>query len=81
MTQPGVYWMLDAPFIRIIGLYSNCLENPGFLEGDKGRNTSQLDWLKKTLKSISSKKDNKALIIATHHPPLIARLVTPVAPR
>src|SRR5690242_18850390 len=23
MTQPGVYWMLDAPFARIIGLYSN----------------------------------------------------------
>jgi hypothetical protein len=23
MTQPGVYWMLDAPFVQIIGLYSN----------------------------------------------------------
>jgi 3',5'-cyclic AMP phosphodiesterase CpdA len=69
MTQPGVYWMLDAPFVQIIGLYSNCLENPGFLEGDGGNDSSQLDWLKKTLRSISSKKSNKALIIATHHPP------------
>jgi hypothetical protein len=69
MTQPGVYWMLDAPFVRIIGLYSNCLENPGFLEGDGGNDSSQLDWLKTTLKSISGKKNNKALIIATHHPP------------
>ncbi len=69
MTQPGVYWMLDAPFVRVVGLYSNCLENPGFLEGDGGKDSSQLDWLKKTLKWISGKKDNKALVIATHHPP------------
>jgi hypothetical protein len=72
MTQPGVYWMLDAPFVRIIGLYSNCLENPGFLEGDGGKDSSQLDWLKKTLKSISGKNANKALVIATHHPPYSA---------
>lgn len=72
MTQPGVYWMLDAPFVRIIGLYSNCLENPGFLEGDGGNDSSQLDWLKKTLKSISGKNANKALVIATHHPPYSA---------
>jgi hypothetical protein len=69
MTQPGVYWMLDAPFIRIVGLYSNLLENPGFLEGNKGRDKSQLDWLKKTLQWVSSKNDHKSLIIATHHPP------------
>jgi len=69
MTQPGVYWMLDAPFVRVVGLYSNCLENPGFLEGDGGKDSSQLEWLKKILKWISGKKDNKALVIATHHPP------------
>lgn len=69
MTQPGVYWMLDAPFLRIIGLYSNRLENPGFLEGDGGDDSSQLDWLKKTLKGLSRNKNRKALIIATHHPP------------
>ncbi len=61
--------MLEAPFVRIIGLYSNCLENPGFLEGDGGKDSSQLEWLQTTLKSLSGKKDNKALIIATHHPP------------
>jgi len=69
MTQPGVYWLLDAPFVRIIGLYSNCLENPGFLEGNGGNDKSQLDWLKKTLKAVAGKQDNKALVIATHHPP------------
>src|SRR6202158_1031574 len=48
MTQPGVYWLLDAPFVRIIGLYSNLLEKPGFLQGmtEAGKSdTSQLDWL------------------------------------
>jgi hypothetical protein len=69
MTQPGVYWLLDAPFVRVIGLYSNCLENPGFLEGDGGKDRSQLDWLEKTLKSIAGNNDKKALLIATHHPP------------
>jgi hypothetical protein len=68
MTQPGVYWLLDAPFVRIIGLYSNLLENPGFLEG-AGGDMSQLDWLKTTLGAIAKLRDHKALIIATHHPP------------
>ena len=72
MTQPGVYWLLDAPFVRIIGLYSNRLENPGFLEAidTNGKaDLSQIDWLKKTLATIAKSKDKKALIIATHHPP------------
>ena len=72
MTQPGVYWLLDAPFVNIVGLYSNRLENPGFLEGidAKGKeDDSQIVWLKKTLNSISRQKKKKALIIATHHPP------------
>jgi hypothetical protein len=72
MTQPGVYWLLDAPFLRIIGLYSNKLENPGFLQGKKDNgdvDTSQLDWLKATLTKISKNKSKKALLIATHHPP------------
>lgn len=68
MTQPGVYWLLDSPFLRIIGLYSNRLENPGFLEGDGGQDRSQIKWLAKTLRSVAGKND-RALIIATHHPP------------
>jgi 3',5'-cyclic AMP phosphodiesterase CpdA len=71
MTQPGVFWLLDTPFARIIGLYSNRLENPGYLQAiTSGQNdTSQIDWLKKTLGTISKAKDQKALVIATHHPP------------
>ncbi|HEV2690142.1 MAG TPA: metallophosphoesterase, partial [Bryobacteraceae bacterium] len=67
MTQPGVYWMLEAPFARIIGLYSNLLENPGFLEGHGDK--SQLTWLTKALAAVAKLKDGKALILATHHPP------------
>ncbi len=71
MTQPGVYWLLEAPFVRIIGLYSNLLENPGYIEGiTNGKaDTSQLDWLARTLSSIATAKQKKALIVATHHPP------------
>src|SRR5262249_36495244 len=51
VAQPGAYWMLDAPFVRVIGLYSNLLENPGYLQGRNNghEDKSQLDWLKRTL--------------------------------
>jgi len=71
MTQPGVYWMLDAPFVRIVGLYSNRLENPGSLDGMNNgvTDTSQTTWLQQTLATIAQANDGKALVIATHHPP------------
>lgn len=72
MTLPGVYWLIDAPFARVIGLYSNRLENPGYLEGRtaKGKDDlSQLAWLETTLKAIAKMKEKKALIVAAHHPP------------
>ena len=31
MIQPGVYFTLQAPLVRILGLYSNMLENPGVI--------------------------------------------------
>lgn len=71
MTQPGVYWFLDAPFVQIIGLYSNLLENPGFLDGitDGKPDNSQIEWLGQTLSAVGKAKQKKALILATHHPP------------
>ena len=60
--------MLGETLVRLIGLYSNLQENPGYLEG-AGSNTSQLDWLKSILTAIAKIKDHKALVIATHHPP------------
>ena len=72
MILPGIYWRLETPFVRVLGLYSNLLEDPGCLEGrtDDGRpDISQLEWLTTSLNDIAAKKDGKALIIATHHPP------------
>jgi hypothetical protein len=71
MTLPGVYWLLDAPFVRIIGLYSNLLENPGYLHGKTASgklDMTQLEWFKDTLSGLAN-KEQKALVIATHHPP------------
>jgi hypothetical protein len=71
MTQPGVYWCLDAPFVQIIGLYSNSAENPGFISGPT-IGQAQKTWLVSTLKTIKAARKNgprKALLFATHHPP------------
>jgi len=71
MNQPGVYWLLDAPFVQIIGLYSNSAENPGFISGQIPGN-HQKQWLITTLKTIGAARKNgnrKALLFATHHPP------------
>jgi Calcineurin-like phosphoesterase len=61
MTQPYVYWTLEAPFTRIIGLYSNV---DGSLDA-RGTNEQQR-WL--TNQMAASSKD-ECLILAVHHPP------------
>lgn len=74
MTQPGVYWRLDAPFLDLVGLYSNIAEGPGFLSGGGG-DESQKDWLKKVLRAIAADRatgKRKGLILAVHHPPFSA---------
>src|SRR5216684_5922529 len=68
MTQPGVYWLLSAPFVNIIGLYSNIAEGPGSILG-ANKDDKQLQWLGKTLSNLKQTADNRALVIATHHPP------------
>jgi hypothetical protein len=75
MIQPGVYFVLDAPFVRIIGLYSNVLEDPGVISSENGRyprvGDQQLTFLTNQLNQI--KKDNfrGAVIVAVHHPPQV----------
>lgn len=77
MTEPGVYWLLDAPFVQIIGLYSNTVDGPGYLFG-KGNDQSQVKWLEKTLADLAKGRpkngqgSRKALIAAVHHPPFSA---------
>jgi Calcineurin-like phosphoesterase. len=74
MNQPGVYYLLDAPFVQIIALYSNAAENPGFISGDIP-GSAQKTWMANTLKAIATARKNgrrKALVFATHHPPFTA---------
>jgi len=73
MTQPGVYFTLDAPFVKIIGLYSNTSEGTtqGVISGSVVGN-AQLNFLKQQLTAAAQQRKSKkqfALIIAVHHPP------------
>ncbi len=73
MTQPGVYFTLDAPFVRIIGLFSNALEDPGVISSDGKKWPAvpnyQLDFLSAQLQRIKTEKYKGAVLLATHHPP------------
>ena len=50
MNQPGVYFTLDAPFVSIVGLYTNALDGPGILSTQSGHypdvGEEQLEFLK-----------------------------------
>lgn len=77
MTQPGVYFTLDAPFIRIIGLFSNSLEDPGVISSETTSGKAnwpdvpdfQLSYLQAQLARIQQEKYAGAVVIAVHHPP------------
>lgn len=60
MTQPYCYWRLDAPFVHVIGLYSN-------IDGqfDRRGESRQQAWLVEQLRSAPA---DKWLIVAAHHP-------------
>src|SRR5579863_1152210 len=58
MTQPGVYFTLNAPFVKIIGLYSNTSETTGVI-GDKTTGTAQLDFLLAQLKEAAAQRAAK----------------------
>ncbi len=73
MIQPGVYFTLEAPFVRILGLYSNVLEDPGVISDENGTNTvldeRQVTFLSTALARVKSDNFTGAVIIAVHHPP------------
>jgi hypothetical protein len=73
MTQPGAYFTLDAPFVRIIGLFSNALEDPGVISSEGGKwpgvPDAQLDYLTAQLQRIHKENYKGAVLIAVHHPP------------
>lgn len=64
MTQPYVYWTLKAPFVTIIGLYSNV---DGLLDGPG--TTTQEWWLGEQLKAAASDDNSCCTLVAVHHPP------------
>lgn len=73
MIQPGVYFTFDAPFVRILGLYSNVLEDPGVIS-DQNKTYIKLDqrqvaFLTAALRRVQSDKFTGAVIVAVHHPP------------
>ncbi len=78
MTQPGVYFTLDAPFVSIIGLYSNVLDSGAGVISSQGGHfpivDDQLDFLKSELARLKPDRNanKRAVIIAVHHPPLSA---------
>jgi uncharacterized protein YukJ len=65
LTQPGVYFTLNAPLVCIIGLYSNCGESLGWLNDD------QLTFLYSELTRLKAlrRKGLPAVILAIHHFP------------
>jgi len=73
MIQPGVYYTFDAPFVRILGVYSNVLEDPGVISDQGGTypalDQRQITFLTTALKRVKSESYAGALIIAVHHPP------------
>ncbi|HLH33761.1 MAG TPA: metallophosphoesterase [Alloacidobacterium sp.] len=73
MIAPGVYFTFDAPFVRILGLYSNVLEDPGVISSEggtrKGVTDVQLTFLKTALARCKSENYAGAVIVAVHHPP------------
>jgi len=77
MTQPGVYFTLDAPMVSIIGLYSNVLEGPGVISSQGKKypvSDAQLNFLQGELQRLKPARTagERAVIIAVHHPPLSA---------
>ena len=73
MIQPGVYYTFDAPFVRILGLYSNVLEDPGVISDQSGTyptlDQRQITFLTTALTRIQTENYAGAVIIAVHHPP------------
>ncbi len=76
MAQPWVYFTLNAPFVKFIGLYSNTSESyqEGAIAGPQ-LGDAQLKFLQKHLQQAKAERDagkGRALVIATHHPPFTA---------
>ena len=61
--QPGVFFTFEAPFVRIIALYSNTLEDPGVIADDL-IGDSQLTFLRAALERVKQEGFAGALLFA-----------------
>lgn len=66
--QPGVFFTFDAPFVRVLVLYSNTLEDPGVI-ADPNIGSAQIAYLKAALARVKQENFSGALLFAHHHPP------------
>lgn len=85
MIQPGVFYTFDAPFVRILAVYSNVLEDPGVISTEGGTrpalNDSQLAFLTAALTRCKTEKYAGAVVIVVHHPPYTAGTTHGGSPR
>ncbi len=58
MTQPNVYFTLNAPFVTIVGMYSNVPEGGSI-------DSVQQQWL---TNEFATAPEDKAMVVALHHP-------------
>src|ERR1700721_1978750 len=76
MTEPGVYFTLDAPFVSIIGLYSNVMDTGGGIISSQGGNfplvNDQLTFLTSELNRLKPARQagERAILVPVHPPPL-----------
>ncbi len=64
-TQPHVYWTLETPLARFIGLYGN-VNKHGMIDDQ------QRDWFIQELQRAKSSPGQQALIVCIHHAPFSA---------
>ena len=66
MTQPGVYFTLDAPFVHVVGLFSGAAESQRYMTPQQIQHFYS-EMLR--LKALRASGDKRAIILAVHHLP------------
>ena len=65
MIQPNVYWTLETPLARFIGLYPNVTKH-GMITNE------QRKWFVEELRDAAIRRDEQAIIVCIHHAPYSA---------
>lgn len=62
MVQPNVYWTLETPLARFIGLYANVTKHGTITD-------TQREWFIQELRRAAETRREQALIVCIHHAP------------